>query len=84
MTQSNHNFCVGDKVQFSLSNWRIGKSRASASFKTVSGSITEISDKGVATIKPPRSNKTRTCHVSNLRLEGERSALTDAVMGKGV
>lgn len=85
MSKHDHKFSVGDKVHFTYVKARLGRG-STMRFTTVYGIITAISDSGVATIKPHRSRTERTCHVSNLRLESERTALTDSfiALGKGV
>jgi hypothetical protein len=76
-------FAIGNRVQFTKTSVRANSKRSSISMRTVHGTILEISDKGVARIKINRSKNCCTCHVSNLRLEGQRSALTEAFVNQG-
>lgn len=80
MTKENHNFKVGDKVNFTDVRHHIGKVRHSIQYKTVHGSIVSINDKNVATIKLNRSKNERQVHLGNLSPDGEPSALTQAFL----
>ena len=78
----NHNFKVGDKVNFTDVRHHIGKARHSIQYKTVHGSIVSINDKDVATIKLNRSKNERQVHLTNLSPngDGKPSALTQAFL----
>jgi len=74
----NHEFKVGDKVNFTDVRAHIGQKRSSVQYKTVHGTIVSINDKEVATIKLNRSKNQREVHLSNLFPDGKPSALTQA------
>ena len=81
MSNYNHTFKVGDKVNFTDVRYHISTKKSSVQYKTVHGSIVSINEKDQATIKLNRSKNTRSVHLGNLSPDGQQSELTHALLG---